>query len=102
MINMVPRVVSIMHKLFGTIMVSLSIVSTVSTHKSIKCHPVLALVRIRIPLLDQLRGLRCLKRLFFVQSVSWLSLIPSFSLFGFLLKDFNLFFQIGIIFLASM
>lgn len=92
MVNMVPQVVSIIRKPFGTIMVSVSIVSTVSTHKPIKCHPVFTIMRIMIPLLDQLRGLRFHKRLFFVQSVGWLSLIPTFSLFGIFLKNFDLFF----------
>ena len=100
--NMVPRVISTICKLLRTIMISVSIVSTICAHKYIKSHSIFALVRVRKPFLNQLRGLRGLKRLFFLQSVSRLSLIPLFSLFGILFKDLNLLFQIRVVFLVSM
>ena len=102
MCNMVPRVISTICKLFREIMISVTVVSTISAHKFIKSHPVFSLVRVRKAFLNQLRGLRGLKRLFFVQSVSRLSLIPLFSLFGILFKDLNLLFQIRVVFLVSM
>ena len=63
MLNMVPQVISTICKLFWEIMMSVSVVSIICAHKSIKSHSIFALVRVRKPFLNKLRGLRGLKRL---------------------------------------
>ena len=102
MVNMVPRRVSNIRKPLGTIIMRVPIVATVSTHKSIKCHPIFSFMRIRELFLAQLRCLRCHICLFFVQRMGRLSLIPTLGLFWILLKHLDLFLEIGIVFFASM
>ena len=91
MINTVPRRVSNIIKSLGTIMMCVPIVATVGKHKSIKCHPIFSFMRIRELFLAQVRCLRCHIRLFFVQGVGRLSLIPTLGLFWILLKHLDLF-----------